>query len=104
MNGLIAKIFGFLLSITSILALVFIVYVVAQVNPQALGLANGGGWVLGLLSGIIYVIVMGSLAVLAHTRELAERQVELLEQIQFQLMNRFHPIEVNNFKTKQEPT
>lgn len=87
MNGVVAKIFGLVLSVISILSIGAILYITFNLDPRALGFAYGSEWILGIFLTLIYVLIVGYLTVLVHTRELAERQVELLEEIRFQLTN-----------------
>ena len=87
MNGFIAKVFGVLLSILSLLVLFGSVFVLTS-GETLRNPINGEptfAWVAVLVFFLIYVVIVGALSVAIHTRELAEQQVDLLKQIQFQL-------------------
>lgn len=79
MNAFIAKAFGILISILSMISLALIVLSAFMVDPIEFGLPSGYGWVVALMLFVLYVLLFGSLAVLINLRELVEKQTELLE-------------------------
>jgi len=87
MNGLVAKFFGFLLSLLSLVVLFGLgfVFFSGEIVPDPFGGQSQQTWVWAIVLFLVYVLVVGSLSVLVHTRELVEEQTELLKQIQFQL-------------------
>ena len=87
MNGIIAKIFGFLMAFLSLTVIVVVGLAILSDNliPQDTGIDRTYITFGTILIALVYVIVIGSLSVSIHTRELAEEQSETLKQILFQL-------------------
>lgn len=85
MDGFIAKCFGTLITVMSVLILAGSIFaILGGIIPYPF-LESELLWFGGLAIFIVYVVIVGALSVAIHTRELAEEQVEPLKQIQFQL-------------------
>ena len=104
MNGFVAKVFGFLLGLLSIVVLAGLgfVFFSGEVIPDPFGI--GSPWVWAIVLFLIYVLIVGFLSVLVHTRELLEEQTELLKQIQFQLQQQNSISTASATVEKREPT
>jgi len=106
MNGFVAKVFGFLLGLLSIVVLAGLgfVFFSGEVIPDPFGKGSQEAWIWAIVLFLIYVLVVGSLSVLVHTRELLEEQTELLKQIQFQLQQQNSISTASATVEKREPT
>jgi hypothetical protein len=106
MNGFVAKVFGFLLGLLSIVVLggLAIIFFSGEVVPDPFGKGSQEAWIWAIVLFLIYVLVVGSLSVLVHTRELLEEQTELLKQIQFQLQQQNSISSTSAISEKTEPT
>ena len=84
MNGFIARVYGFLVGFMSFAVFGGAIYLVLNgtINTSNFGI---GGGLFTALALFVYIVVIGTLSVLIHTRELAEQQLETLKQIQYQL-------------------
>lgn len=87
MNAIVAKIFGFIVALMSFgfFLLVGFLILSPDISSQDLPIDRAYLTVLGVAVAFIYVVIVGTLSVSIHTRELAEQQVETLQQILLEL-------------------
>ena len=103
MNAIVAKVFGLIVAAMSLAVFLVIGFAVLsdglipQNPPVDRSIAITGA----ILGSILYVLIVGALSVMIHSRELAEEQVRLLKEISFKLDNR---VIGSDDRDKQEPS